>query len=80
ANSLLYVDPSLHQPRQEGESRPRQGLAAEFVRSERQCLRRLPETGAVIFSIHTYVVHRDNLTKAQEVSLQEHLRAGAPHN
>lgn len=53
-NALAYADPSLHQPRREGEARapgPR-----PFLRSERQCLVRLPRSGAVVFSIHTYVL------------------------
>lgn len=54
-NALLYADPTLHQPKSEGEARPRTG-ARRFMRSERQCLVRLPQTGAVVFSIHTTVV------------------------
>ncbi|MEQ5868479.1 DUF3445 domain-containing protein [Sagittula sp. NFXS13] len=55
-NVLRYADPTLHQPRLEAD--PRDGdhpEAAPFIRSERQCLLRLPDTDAVIFSIHTYV-------------------------
>lgn len=55
ANSLIYDDPSLHQPRPEGAPRPRP-VAKTYARSERQCLIRLPQTRAVVFSIHTYVV------------------------
>lgn len=54
ANHLAYEDPSLFQPRKEAE--PRQQDAPKFMRVERQCLLRLPVTGAVVFSIHTYVV------------------------
>ncbi|MFN6977202.1 MAG: heme-dependent oxidative N-demethylase family protein [Gemmobacter sp.] len=60
-NALAYADPTLHQPRREGEARapgPRR-----FLRSERQCLVRLPRTGAVVFSIHTYVLPIDTLTE-----------------
>lgn len=56
ANALLYADPALHQPRREGDSRPRPA-DRQFLRSERQCLLRLPVTGAVVFSIHTTIVH-----------------------
>lgn len=42
-----------------------------FVRSERQCLIRLPESRAVLFSIHTYVVARENLTPEQAAALRE---------
>ena len=78
ANSLLYADPDLHQPRNEGESRPRPGPAAPYVRSERQCLRRLPISGAVVFSIHTWVVHRKDLTAEQEAELQRHMPGAKP--
>jgi hypothetical protein len=53
-NALAYADPALHQPRREGEARP--PGPRPFLRSERQCLLRLPRTGAVVFSIHTYVL------------------------
>lgn len=54
-NTLIYDDPTLHQPRDEYQARPRpvQGI---YVRSERQCLLRLPQTRAVVFSIHTFLV------------------------
>lgn len=42
-----------------------------FVRSERQCLIRLPQTRSVLFSIHTYVVARENLTPEQRSALEE---------
>ena len=54
-NALVYVNPDLHQPRREGDPRTdRRG--GDYVRSERQCLLRLPVSDAVLFSIHTYVV------------------------
>lgn len=54
-NLLRYADPALHQPLAEGAHRERPGRGG-YLRSERQCLLRLPNTGAVVFSIHTYVV------------------------
>lgn len=54
-NYLTYDDFVLHQPRREGEKRP-QPTDHVYIRSERQCLLRLPVTGAVVFTIHTYVV------------------------
>lgn len=54
-NALVYRDPTLHQPRHESD--PRQDRrGGSYLRSERQCFVRLPQTGAVLFSIHTYVV------------------------
>ena len=60
ANSLIYDDPTLHQPRLEGERRPRP-VAKTYARSERQCLIRLPQTQAVVFAIHTYIVRMTDL-------------------
>jgi hypothetical protein len=52
-NRLTYVDPDLHQPvRRQTEGRHR------FLRSERQCILRLPRSDAVIFTIHTFVLER----------------------
>lgn len=54
ANWLGYATHDLYQPR--SEAAPRTEKAATFMRVERQCLLRLPESGAVLFSIHTFVV------------------------
>ncbi|WP_204114669.1 heme-dependent oxidative N-demethylase family protein [Shimia biformata] len=56
-NALWYDDPALHQPRLEGDARPicRPGHP-RFMRSERQAIMRLPESDAVVFSIHTYLL------------------------
>jgi hypothetical protein len=62
ANALLYEDPALHQPRLENAPRQRVGLR-NYLRSERQCLLKLPVSGAVVFSIHTTLVHIDTLPK-----------------
>jgi hypothetical protein len=56
-NALWYADPALHQPRSEADRRPeREAPVHNYLRSERQCILRLPDTGAVVFSIHTYVL------------------------
>ena len=69
-NALVYVDPTLHQPRREADPRTdRRG--GSYVRSERQCLRRLPQTRAVVFSIHTYVVRIDSLSDDARAGLEE---------
>jgi hypothetical protein len=71
-NALLYDDPALFQPRQEGEPRPRP-VKKTYLRSERQCLLRLPETRAVVFTIHTYVLRRSDLpTEAEAAILARH--------
>ncbi len=60
-NRLWYDDPELHQPRSAREPRriSPDGRAAAYIRSERQCILRLPQTDVVVFSIHTYVVRTD---------------------
>jgi dimethylamine monooxygenase subunit A len=64
-NALAYADPTLHQPRPEGAPRvPPVGPPA-YIRAERQCLIRLPVSGAVVFSIQTYVVDRSVLSRAE---------------
>lgn len=69
ANALLYSDPALHQPRREGATPRVTPPDAPFLRSEKQVLKRLPRSGAVIFSIHTWLVAREALTPDQEASL-----------
>lgn len=72
ANALIYDDPSLFQPRAQGEARRDPGAEAPFIRSERQCITRLGRSGAVIFSIHTTVVARSSLSAEQARALKEH--------
>lgn len=65
ANALFHSDAELFAPRREADAR--QGTAwdeARFLRSERQCLLRLPRTRAVVFSIHTYIVPLDRMAAA----------------
>jgi hypothetical protein len=69
-NFLTYDDFALHQPRAEGERRPRP-KGHVFVRCERQCLLRLPVSRAVVFTIHTYVVGADSMTPAELAALME---------
>ncbi len=61
-NRLWYHDPALFQPRSANDRRvaPPSGQAG-YLRSERQCILRLPDSDAVLFSIHTFVVPRMNL-------------------
>lgn len=64
-NRLWYGDPDLHQPRREADKRPhRRAAAVAFLRSERQSLLRLPKTRAVVFSIHTFVLAREDVPEA----------------
>jgi dimethylamine monooxygenase subunit A len=67
-NSLLYDDPALFQPRLEGVHRPKP-VGRTYLRSERQCLLRLPQTRALLFAIHTYVLRRSDLAPEAEAAI-----------
>jgi hypothetical protein len=68
ANALVYADPALFQPRTEADRRPSPPEGPRWLRVERQCLARLPETGAVAFTIHTYVVPFESLDPEDRVA------------
>lgn len=53
-NVLRYADPTLHQPRRRVQ--PDAAGHCPYLRSERQCVLRLPVSGACVFSIHTFVL------------------------
>lgn len=61
ANALLYASDRLHHPKTEGAPHERPLGDDGFLRSERQTLRRLPQTGAVVFGIHTRLVPAQEL-------------------
>jgi len=65
-NALWYQDATLHQPRSAGETRPFCDSGASYLRSERQTLLRLPQTQAVVFGIHTFVVAQDAMASAKD--------------
>jgi hypothetical protein len=62
-NVLWYQDPELHQPYDLSEhgAAQRGPDTCHYLRSERQCIMRLPKSEAVLFSIHSFVVHIDDL-------------------
>ncbi|WP_146343791.1 heme-dependent oxidative N-demethylase family protein [Phaeobacter marinintestinus] len=63
-NALWYADAELFQPRRASDVRDvPDAPKADFMRSERQSVLRLPNTGAVVFSIHTYVLARADLVQ-----------------
>ncbi len=61
-NQLWYEDAELHQPRSANAQREtvEQG-ARNFLRMEKQSIVRMPKTKAVVFSIHTFVLHRSSV-------------------
>ena len=70
ANFLRYAEAELHQPRRVEDQKPARENGA-FVRVERQTLRKLPKTGAVVFGIHTYVIRWDQLSHAEQAAFTE---------
>ncbi|MDJ0628939.1 MAG: DUF3445 domain-containing protein [Rhodobacter sp.] len=73
ANCLFYEDASLFQPRSLHDRRDRPDGEAPFVRTERQCLFRLPATGEIVFSIHTTVLRRADLDAAAQAALMDYM-------
>jgi dimethylamine monooxygenase subunit A len=69
-NFFTYDSFHLHHPRVEGDWR-RQPTGRSYIRCERQTLLRLPESGAVLFAIHTIVIDATDLTEAEYRALRE---------
>ena len=67
-NALVYDDPTLFQPRLEFDKRP-YAVERLYMRSERQCILRLPQTGAVVFSIHTHLVPMARFSEAERAAI-----------
>lgn len=64
SNALWYEEAALFQPRSASAPRPvRDRAGAKYLRSERQCLLRLPESRAVVFSIHTFILDAASLNQ-----------------
>lgn len=72
SNALLYAVPDLFFPLPEARPRYESRATARFLRSERQVLMRLPESGAVLFAIHTAVVPLERLSEADRAALFAH--------
>ena len=69
ANWLIYPDAKLHYPRREYEEKRVDWSAQLYIRVERQSLVKLPETGAVIFSIKTDICPIGGLSAVQRAGL-----------
>jgi hypothetical protein len=70
ANLLRYTNAALYQPRPEYAPKDKRD-DGDFIRSERQCLLRLPDSGAVVFSIHTALVRRSDLRPTEVAALAD---------
>lgn len=71
ANYFRYQSADLFQPRRGGEVKlaPDEG---GFVRVERQTIRKLSHTGAVVFGIHTYVTPWNQLKSVEQEEFLRH--------
>ena len=69
-NANIHASPDLFTPKREDEPESRVAPGeGRFVRSERQILRQLPDTGAVAFTIHTYMVAIEDLSPESRSTL-----------
>lgn len=66
-----YSQAPLFNPQPEAQDRTVRRAEYPLIRSERQGLIRLPDSRAVVFSIHTYLVRREDLTPDQAAALRE---------
>jgi len=69
SNLLWHGEPMLFAPRTEENPRDPEAEMPPYLRSERQCLVRLPRTGAVIFTIHTTVMATAALSPEDRAAL-----------
>ena len=76
-NAVDHATPDLFQTRDEDDPRDQGQGAGRYLRIERQTLRRLPRTGAVIFGIHTAVFDRATLSPDDAAAFAAH--ADVPH-
>ncbi len=68
-NALWYEDPSLYQPRAETEPRNMtEAGKTPYLRTERQVLWRLPDSDAVLFTIHTFMLARNDVPGIESVA------------
>lgn len=68
-NFHIYESPELFHPRRETDRHPT-ARAGAYMRAERQCLLRLPQSAAVLFSIHTYQVAMHSLAPSDLAALE----------
>ncbi|QIK41432.1 DUF3445 domain-containing protein [Pontibrevibacter nitratireducens] len=69
ANWLIYPDADLFHPRREYEEKRADWSGELYIRVERQSLVKLPQTGAIVFSIKTDICPLGGLSTAQRTGL-----------
>ncbi|MEE2774165.1 MAG: DUF3445 domain-containing protein [Pseudomonadota bacterium] len=76
ANFLLYDDFELFQPRRERDEKgnPHKTIA-KFLRVERQTFSKLKNNGALIFTIHTFVIPFNKLSEMQRSTILPYITA-----
>jgi hypothetical protein len=74
ANFLLYDDYELFQPRLEKDEKGNSHKKlSQFMRVERQTLKKFSASKNILFSIHTFVVPFISLTSEQKETLENFL-------
>ncbi len=71
ANAHFYETPDLFAPKAEDDPPRESTSTAPYLRSERQVLFRLPQSNAIVFSIHTFMIARKDLSISQQASLAD---------
>ena len=67
ANFLSYNNPDLHQPRSIHDRRSKSENEMNWLRVERQTLRKLNRTSGIVFGIHTSVCPKDRIPDWYEI-------------
>jgi len=78
ANAHLEDSPELFTARLEDTPHQAKSAAPPYLRSERQTMVRLPNSGAVVFAIHTWMVSVQDLSEEQRNSLDLVMAQYAP--
>ena len=78
-NCLFYEDAALFQPRSMADRRDKKARILGYVRTERQCLLRLPVSDTVAFTIHTTVMDRSALSTPDASRLDAFMNAASTH-
>lgn len=67
-NWFVYDDPNLFQPEDPSNELPADGQRRFYVRSERETMRRLPQTGVIVFTIRTQQFELNSLAQRPDIA------------